>query len=134
MVWMLMIIMLGNQESKIPDIAEIFMKNRRGELSKVLSGDARIQVQLSPLLHDHGNLSRDQVLMSFDKLQDRFFVREALVTNTQSDTNYAWLEVYLNVILEDKQSHLRHFATFAFHYKIIGSRIAIGRWVLQDIH
>lgn len=132
MIW-LMVLMMAD-ESTLPDLAQIFLENRSSELARVLPGDERIQLQLDPLLYDRGNLSRDQVIMSFHKLQKRYVVREAIISNTQSDTNYAWLEVYLQVTLDERKTGLTYFATFSFHYKIIGAQIAIDRWTLQDLH
>jgi len=129
-----MLLVASEEKSGLPDLEGIFLQNRRDDLARLLSEEITVNLDLNPLLFDHGSLSRQQVLMSFDKLQQQYLLVEARLTNSQSDTNYAWLEVYLDITLENKTSGLVYYATFAFHFKITGAQMVIGRWVLQDIH
>jgi hypothetical protein len=118
----------------LPDLEGIFLENKRQEMAVLLSSEQRISLDLNPLLFDTGFLHREQVLMAFDKLQQRFAIREAKITNSQSDTNYAWLEVYLNLTLEQRKTGLIFRGTFSFQFKITGSQMVIDRWSLQDVH
>lgn len=133
MGWLLMLLCLSTDNSQLPRLAEMFSDCQMQALAEALPRETRVQLDLRPVLNDAGTLSRDQVLMSFTKICDRFRVVEATITNTQSDTNYAWLEVYLDLTLEERATDLTYHVTFAFHYKIIGAKVAISRWVLQDI-
>ncbi len=133
MSWLLMLVLIRADDSQLPRLAEMFSQCQIQALAETLPGETRVQLDLRPVLNDAGILSRDQVLMSFSKICDRFKVLDAAITNTQSDTNYAWLEVYLDLTLEERATALTYHVTFAFHYKIIGARVAISRWVLQDI-
>ncbi len=133
MAWLLLFIYLSTDNSELPRLAEMFSGCQLQALAEALPKETRVQLDLRPVLNDAGTLSRDQVLMSFAKICDRFRVVEARISNTQSDTNYAWLEVYLDLTLEERATDLTYQVTFAFHYKIIGAKVAISRWVLQDI-
>ncbi len=132
---LLIMLLIPTQEGVgLPDLEGIFLENTRQEMAVLLSSEQRISLDLNPLLFDTGFLHREQVLMAFDKLQQRFAIREAKITNSQSDTNYAWLEVYLNLTLEQRKTGLIFRGTFSFQFKITGSQMVIDRWSLQDVH
>lgn len=133
MGWLVFLVLASSDTAHLPSLAEIFLKCQSDKLANALPGDTRVQLDLQPLLFDRGTLSRDQVLMSFGKLCERYEIREAEISNAQSDTNYAWLEVYLEVVMVERVTGFTYYATFAFHYKIIGAQVAISRWVLQDV-
>ena len=116
----------------LPDLEQMFMRNQVEEFSLLLAPQVRIETDLRPILYDHGDLSRQQVLWAFAKLHDRYLVRDAVITNFQSDTNYAWLEIYLDLALEEKRTGIESHIIFAFHFKISASQMAIYRWILQD--
>ena len=122
------------QDGGPPDLKHIFLNHDRTAFRKMLSETVRVKTDLRPVLYDQGYLSRQQVLMGFDKLFSRYRVHDAAITNSQSDTNYSWLEIYVSATLEDKETTQIYEVTFAFHFKIAVSRMAISRWVLQDIH
>ncbi len=125
---------LDERGDALPDLEKLFLEKDRTAFARLLAHDYPVTVELRPLLNDFGYLSRQQVLMGFDKLRQRFRVRDARVVNSQSDTNYAWLEIYLHLNLEDKRTGRAYETIFAFHFKITASRMAISRWVLQDVH
>lgn len=122
-----------DQETGLPDLKEIFATMDQEAFSQVLSDKIRVNTDIRPLLQDYGNLTRHQVLLTFDKLSDRFSVLSCEITNSQSDTNYSWLEIYLHLELQEKNSGQIYRVTYALHFKIAASRIALNRWVLQDI-
>ena len=117
-----------------PDLVWIFTERDRADFAAVLSDEVRVRTDLRPVLYDYGYLSRQQVLMGFDKLHDRYNLRNPRITNSQSDANYSWLEIYLDVDLEDRRTRQVYQVVFAFHFKIAASQMVISRWVLQDIH
>lgn len=121
-------------EEGLPDLEAIFWDADRTSFAELLSNNASVRTDLRPLLPDHGNLHSEQVMLAFHKLQDRYRITEARVINSQSDTNYSWLEFNLLLELEEKQSGLRYQATLVFQFKMIASKMAVIRWVLQDIH
>lgn len=125
---------LDSRTEGLPNLEKLFQQGNRSAFARLLARDFPVTIELRPLLNDFGYLSRQQVLMGFDKLLQRYRVREARVVNSQSDTNYARLEIYLHMGLEDKQTHRLYQTIFAFHFKITASRMAISRWVLQDVH
>ncbi len=125
---------LSTGQTGLPKLERIFLDEDRAAFSQLLSSQVRVKTDLRPILHDYGNLSSAQVLMGFDKLFDRFEPVAAEVVNFQSDTNYSWLELYLNIRLKDKRTERVYEAAFAFHFKITASKMAVNRWVLQDIH
>jgi len=127
-------LLLAAVQTDLPNLEKIFMDHDRKAFVSLLSSEIRVKTDLRPILHDYGNLSRAQVLMAFDKLLDRFEPIASTVVNSQSDTNYSWLEFYMNVTLKDKRTGRVYEAAFAFHFKISASEMAINRWVLQDIH
>jgi len=129
----LLLFALGFQESGLPELARIFLEDDRAALAGLLASDQRVHLSLEPLLYDHGSLDQGKVLMAFDKLEQRYRITEATIDNSQSDTNYAWLEIYLRLRLSDRRGSRDYEATFAFHFKIIRGRMVISRWVLQDI-
>jgi len=121
------------QQSGLPELARIFETNDRHALGAMLASDHKVHLSLPPLLYDQGSLDRAKVLMAFDKLDQRYRIEDAWISNSQSDTNYAWLELYLQLSLVDRANGQGYEATFAFHFKIIRGQMVISRWVLQDI-
>ena len=121
------------QQSGLPELERIFVQKDRAALGDLLARDQQIHLSLAPLLYDQGSLDRAKVLMAFDKLEARYRIENARIANSQSDTNYAWLELYLSVTLKDRRTDRGYEAIFAFHFKIIRGQMVISRWVLQDI-
>ena len=132
-MWLLMVLLGFQQESGLPNLERLFQEGRRPELAGMLSPELRVRTDLRPLLFDHGMLSRQQVLMAYDKLRDRYRIEGARVVDSQSDTNYSWLEIYLSVDLVDRADDRRVQVTFAFQFKITASRMVVSRWAVQDI-
>ncbi len=121
------------QKGALPDLARIFIDGDRAAFSSIFSHDIRVLTDLRPLLFDHGNLSDHQALISFEKLLARYEVLGARVANSQSDANYAWLELYLELDLRARRGSQRSKATFAFYFKMASSRLVVSRWALQDV-
>lgn len=124
---------MSSSDQALPDWSAVFLNGDRSGFNRMIADELRVETDLRPLLNDRGGLSRPQLLLAFDKLHKRFAIRNARVLNSQSDTNYAWLEVYVALDLTSKHDGLRYQVTFAFHFKLVGSRLAISRWVLQDL-
>ena len=118
----------------LPPLDDIFAKNSGSRFARLLADQGRVHVDLRPLLQDHGNLSQQQVNLGFQKIHDRFRVSKAQIINSQGDTNFAWLEVHLQLTLSDRKSGREHRAVFAFHFKQRSSQLALQRWVLQDLY
>ena len=131
---LLLIGLTAFQDRTLPDLESMFLQERRNAFAVMLSDHVRIQTDLRPVLADFGSLNSFQLLLAYDKLHHRFHVRQARVVNSQSDTNYAWLEIYMEAELENKRSGQTLLVTFAFHFKTAGRHMVINRWVLQDIH
>ena len=130
----LLLASLSLPQTGLPDLPTIFMEKNRSALAKLLSPTVPVKTDLRPLLYDYGRLDPQQVLMAFDKLQHRFQVTEVVLSNSQSDTNFAWLEIHLDLRLIHRKSGLVTSATFAFQLKAVAARLAVSRWVLQDMH
>lgn len=124
---------LAGRDTGLPDLEQIFAEVDEAAFREILSRDVRVNTDLRPLLQDFGNLTAHQVLLAFRKLDDRFRILDSRITNSQSDTNYSWLEIYLNLDLEDKAAGRVYRVTFALHFKFAASKIALNRWFLQDI-
>ncbi len=123
-----------NGQSGLPPIQTIFNQHQTDALRALVNDQARVEVDLRPLINDHGNLSAQQVGLSFDKLLRQYHLVSAKVTSSQVDTNYAWLELQLEVSFEDQRQGRQVRAVFAFHFKQVGQQMALRRWVLQDIY
>jgi len=123
-----------DEQQGLPSLERIFGDNQRAALMLLLSPDLRVPTDLRPMLYDLGYLSRQQVLMTFDKLQERYELADLEIINRQSDTNYAWLEIYMRLSLEDRRSGQEYRVIFGFHFKTIDTRLVISRWVLQDVY
>lgn len=93
----------------------------------------RVRLDLRPLLHDFGYLSPNQITIGFEKLMDRYQVLQAKITNSQSDTNYGWLDIYLDASLLDRRNGMTYHVIFSVQFKITASRWTVNRWVVQDV-
>ncbi|MDJ0842469.1 MAG: hypothetical protein QNK37_38565 [Acidobacteriota bacterium] len=133
MILCILLLLQSTPNTALPGLREIFLDNDRAGLADLLDRRLRVHTDMNPLLYDRGNLDRQKVLFAFDKLQQRFQIQSIEVSNSQSDTNYAWLEIYLESVLIDRRDGRQYDATFAFHFKIIDGRMVISRWVLQDL-
>lgn len=120
--------------SGLPPIQTIFSQHQTDALRDLVHEQARVDVDLRPLMNDHGKLSAQQVGLSFDKLLRQYRLLQAKVTNSQVDTNYAWLELQLEASFEDQRRGRRIRVVFSFHFKQVGGQLALRRWVLQDIY
>jgi len=130
---LLLLAALSPRNAALPDLAAIFLTGDREGFEALLSPEMRVRLDLRPLLFDHGHLSGQQAQMGFGKLLRRYEVLDARIANSQSDANYAWLEIYLELDLRDKVSSQRCRASFSFAFKIVDSRLAVSRWTLQDV-
>ncbi len=133
MSYWLFLALITFQQTGLPELERIFLEHDRRGLAALLATDQKVHLSLEPLLYDHGSLDRGKVLMAFDKLEKRYEIADAWIGNSQSDANYAWLEIYLRLSLTDRRLDRQYEATFAFHFKIIRGQMVISRWVLQDI-
>jgi len=124
-------LLLPYQQTDVTVLKQVFLKNDRAGFAELLPKATRVTVKLTPLLFDTGHLQAQQVLLAFDKLQHRYQIHDIHTISSQSDTNYAWLEIYLKVMLEDRDSKQIYNSTFAYHFKIIDGHLALTRWVLQ---
>ncbi|CAM2011006.1 hypothetical protein [Acanthopleuribacter pedis] len=128
-LWLLM-----HTSSGLPPIQTIFTQHQTAALRELVHEQTRVDVDLRPMLNDHGKLSAQQVGLSFDKLLRQYRLLEAKVTNSQVDTNYAWLELQLEASFEDQRRGRQMRVVFAFHFKQVGQQLVLRRWVLQDIY
>lgn len=133
MAALLLLVCLTQNTDGLTELKQALLENDRAVFAAMLAPKGRVNTDLRPLLRDHGNLGRDQAVRAFDKLQDRYLVRSLRVVNSQSDTNYAWLEIFLRLELEDRDDGARYSATFAFQFKITAAHMAVSHWVLQDL-
>ena len=135
-LWLLWALLLCGEDhqSGLPPLPDIFLENRRESFLALLAPGNRVECELAPLLRDSGKLSNQQLGLAFAKLQRRYRVIDAQLVNSQGDTNYAWLEIHLRVRLIDTRAQLSYNALFAFHFKYTASRLALSRWILQDLY
>lgn len=117
----------------VPQLETIFAQHHAEQWRALLPRQGRVRVDLRPLLHDFGYLSSDQVDMCFDKLLQRYQVTRAQIHNSQSDTNYGWLDIYLQAQLKDRQTDKTYRVIFSIQFKITASRWSINQWVVQDV-
>lgn len=129
------LLLLGLSDPKaLPSLAEIFQQQQRSQFASLLPDGAQLACDLRPMLPDHGMISNHQALLAFEKLYQRYKILEVKVTNSQSDTNYSWLEIYLEMRVRDKRNEAKHRVTMALYFKISASRMVVSRWVIQDFH
>ena len=129
----LLLLLAVISQNNMPDLPGIFLGRDRQSFSGLVSEQMRVTTDLRPILQDFGGLAGDQVLMAFDKLMHRYTINNAEVLSSQSDANYAWLEIYLRLDLTDRQRDETYQVTFGFYFKVTSSRMMISRWVVQDI-
>lgn len=118
----------------LPSFEDIFLKHQSSAFASLLSDDTQIQCDLRPMLPDKGMISNHQAKLAFEKLYQRYEFLNVEVTNSQSDTNYAWLEIYLSMQVRDKRNQAKHRVTMALYFKVSASRMVVSRWVIQDFH
>lgn len=120
-------------ESGVPQIGTIFLNHQIAAWRQLLPQSGRVRTDLRPLLLDFGHLSNDQTAMVFQKLVHRYEILEAEVHNSQSDTNYGWLDIYLQARIRDRRSQRIYNVIFSVQFKISASRWTISQWVIQDV-
>ena len=130
-MWMLLICCL------VPDgtvhLDKIFLNGDVRGFSSLLAANSKVKTNLRPLLYDHGTLSPPQIRLAFKKLITRFHITKAEITSKQADTNFAWVEVTLSVLMQDRQSKQPYRANFALQLKYSNSKLVLSRWILQDV-
>lgn len=129
----LMLFIFSLQQLPINQLESIFTAADMRAFAQLPSRNSPVYLDLAPILHDRGNVDRDKVLMAFEKLNDRWRVTRAAIINSQSDTNYAWLEIYLKLDLEHREWPQELSVTFAFQFKMAAGRLVMSRWVVQDV-
>jgi len=137
MIWWLFLVGLGGVDSEsgsgVPKLEMIFLQQEQAAWERLMPESGRVRLDLRPLLHDFGYLSPNQIAMGFSKLMTRYKVTQAKITNSQSDTNYGWLDIYLDADLLDRRNGMTYRVIFSVQFKITASRWTVNRWVVQDV-
>ena len=137
MIWWLLLVGLGGLDSDsgsgVPELETIFLEQQESAWQRLMPEKGRVRLDLRPLLHDFGYLSPNQITIGFEKLMDRYQVLQAKITNSQSDTNYGWLDIYLDASLLDRRNGMTYHVIFSVQFKITASRWTVNRWVVQDV-
>jgi hypothetical protein len=134
MLWLGLFLLGLSEERALPSLETIFEQQQSRKFAELLPKGTEIACDLRPMVPDHGMISGQQARLAFTKLFQRYEFLDVEITNSQSDTNYAWLEIYLNIKVRDKRNDAKHRVTMAIYFKISASRMAISRWVIQDFH
>lgn len=134
-MFLLLFLLLGPATDKgLPSLDDIFKHQKKKQFAALLPAGKTLECDLRPMLPDHGRISDHQAKLAFDKLYQRYEFQDVTITNSQSDTNYAWLEIYLDMHVRDRRNKAKHRVTMAIYFKISASQMAISRWVIQDFH
>lgn len=133
-IWMMTVFCQETKAIGVPNLEDIFEQQQIAQWRSLLPKTGKVRVDLRPLLHDFGYLSPGQSEIGFKKFLHRYRVKRALIHNSQSDTNYGWLDVYLKTDLEDLRSGRHYQVIFSIQFKITASRWTVNQWVIQDVY
>lgn len=120
-------------QSGLPNLEKTFLEADLKAFKAILSSNEMIRVDLRPLLPDVGELKSGQVAVSFKRFSEQFRVHSAHFQIPQSDTNFAWLELYLVLQLEDKKSRAKMTITSVFNFKARKNEQVLTQWYFQDL-
>ena len=129
-------LLLPYQQTDVTVLKQVFLDNNRAGFAELLPQDSRVTVKLTPLLFDTGHLQAQQVLLAFDKLQHRFRILDIQTISSQSDANYAWLEIYLKRAFEVMAiANLEDDTNWrGQHYRPTDYVVTTGKEVRKQVH
>jgi len=130
---LVMLFVLVQDELQPPDMTAVMAQEDWNRFGDYLRSDQRVDVDLRPLLPDHGKLSASQTQLAFRRLLDRFELSEVSLVSQQGDTNYAWLELQIDTRLKAKNASGQRHARFLFQFKVKSGDIGMSRWILQHV-
>lgn len=136
MIWIAWILLLVDAQKNAgpPNLDRILIQADHAAFSALTDPQAKIKVNLRPLLDFKGPLSADQTLLAFRQLLASFEVRQARITQQQTDTNYTQLELLVSIELFQPERDFVFWADFRFELKLTAERMVLTAWQLQELH
>jgi len=129
----LMALCLLSGGSRMPAVEVMMMDGDRAAFSRCLASAQRVEVDLRPLCAQYGMLSPEQTVLAFDDLLKRYRVAKAQILSKQGDTNYAWIELVMQLDLVSRRDRVAYRVDLVFQFKIQSEAVVMTRWVLQDL-
>lgn len=132
MLTLILIALIGRDDPFFDRFIAAWQDSDAQELAQFLQPGLDIDLDLRPLLPDHGRVSGRQVDLAFRRLSNRFEIRQVMILSDSGDTNYAHVECVLRVTIRDMNGTLFN-AFFDLRFRVHAYNLGLSYWHLQRL-